>query len=251
MYTFIFNVYLLTIFLMLKNSDSNTVKVKPSNVGGLIKDTKTKPDQFKVSKLRDVAINAVVNTTNYYSTLKVLTYSIGAVMNLMLWFGINKDASVKHKHIQYMADDVSKYSNIPGKLRVYITPDDDTINAFTGTVSTSNPWVAVSSGLIKKLNDKEICHVIAHEVGHITHSDTHREIAKFSILQGICGALGLSPNVIKVANIVYYYFNRMLGQRREYLADYHAATIVGPQVSIDATKKVYKLNHEESISSKG
>lgn len=58
------------------------------------------------------------------------------------------------------------------------------VNAFATGPSRNHSLVAVSSGLLEKLEDKEIDGVLAHELSHITNGD----MVTMSLLQGLVNA---------------------------------------------------------------
>ena len=60
----------------------------------------------------------------------------------------------------------------------------DEINAFATGPSKSNSLVAVSTGLLNKMNDEEIEGVLAHEVAHIANGD----MVTMALLQGVLNA---------------------------------------------------------------
>ena len=280
---FAISVFTMIAFMFLSTADglTNIKQVKLQSPFKVERFFKNVSNRSNISKLRDIVIKAVLTTVSYYVTTMILLCFIATMKNIfmlwfgvsnivvigvsyyanvlvasyfyvtiknsfMLWFGVRKDAAIEYKHIQSMADDVSRYSSIPGKLRVYIA-NDSTINAHTGSILIRDPWIVINSGLVENLNNKEICGVIAHEVGHIKHSDVHREIIKLCLVQGICHLLDLSVKKQNFVLTLYRYFNRMLGHKQEYLADYHAAKIVGPRVAINVTKKIHRLHHKQTI----
>jgi heat shock protein HtpX len=59
--------------------------------------------------------------------------------------------------------------------------ESDETNAFATGPSRGSALVAVSSGLLQRMNEREIRGVLAHEIGHITNGD----MVTMTLLQGI------------------------------------------------------------------
>jgi heat shock protein HtpX len=75
--------------------------------------------------------------------------------------------------------------------------DSIDINAFATGPSKNNSLVAVSSGLLQRMNEKEIDGVLAHEVAHIANGD----MVTMTLIQGIVNAFAMFFSRI-LANIV-------------------------------------------------
>jgi len=144
------------------------------------------------------------------------------------------------------------------EVGVYDSPD---VNAFATGPSKSNSLVAVSTGLLRKMNRDEVDGVLGHEVAHIANGD----MVTMTLLQGIMNAIviflarivaniiasqGRSDNsgpnpflymatvfVLEVAfsflgMIVVNYFSRA----REYRADIGGAKVAGREKMINALR---------------
>ncbi|WP_448589152.1 zinc metalloprotease HtpX [Thermodesulfobium sp.] len=68
-----------------------------------------------------------------------------------------------------IVEELSYRANIP-KPRVYIT-DDPSPNAFATGRDSEHAAVAVTSGILRLLNARELKGVLGHEIGHIKHRD--------------------------------------------------------------------------------
>ncbi|MEN0059276.1 MAG: protease HtpX [Bdellovibrio sp.] len=71
------------------------------------------------------------------------------------------------------------------------------INAFATGPSKKNSLVAVSSGLLQRMNEKELDGVLAHEVAHIANGD----MVTMTLIQGIVNAFAMFFSRI-LANLV-------------------------------------------------
>ncbi|MEI8025593.1 MAG: protease HtpX [Pseudomonadota bacterium] len=84
---------------------------------------------------------------------------------------------------------VQRVYNLAGKaglskmpeVGIYESPE---VNAFATGPSRSNSLVAVSSGLLDRMNDDEVEGVLAHEIAHIANGD----MVTMTLLQGVVNA---------------------------------------------------------------
>jgi len=120
--------------------------------------------------------------------------------------------------------------------------------------------VAVTSELLKTLNDGEVEDVLGHELGHLKHRDV-QTMMFVSILPALFYYIGYSmmlssvfgrsdrkngsgAALIGVASLAIYsiltMFTLYLSRLREYFADHHSATIVdeGPSKLSEALAKI-------------
>lgn len=79
------------------------------------------------------------------------------------------DTDVKNREIFRAVENVAIVAGLP-RPRVYII-DDDSMNAFATGRSPRDASVALTRGLIKKLDNLELQGVIAHEMAHIGNRD--------------------------------------------------------------------------------
>jgi heat shock protein HtpX len=140
------------------------------------------------------------------------------------------------------------------------------VNAFATGYSQKNSLIAVSKGLLKRMNAKEIEGVLAHEISHITNGD----MVTMTLLQGIVNAF-----VMFLARVLAYilasrnrgsrnnfsYFSYMafvflfqfvfmifgsmgialFSRRREYRADRGGAILAGKDKMIEALNSLRVL----------
>ena len=79
------------------------------------------------------------------------------------------------------------------------------VNAFATGPTQSRSLIAVSTGLLQRLQDNEVKGVLGHEVSHIANGD----MVTMTLLQGVVNAF-----VMFLARVLAYVFSG-LGQRRE------------------------------------
>jgi heat shock protein HtpX len=92
-------------------------------------------------------------------------------------------------------------SHMP-EVVIYESPE---INAFATGPTQKRSLVAVSSGLLRRMSQKELEGVIAHEISHITNGD----MVTMTLLQGVINAF-----VMFLARVLAYIFSG-LGQQNQ------------------------------------
>lgn len=88
------------------------------------------------------------------------------------------------------------------QVGIYESPEP---NAFATGPSQSRSLVAVSTGLLRRMSQRELEGVIAHEISHITNGD----MVTMTLLQGVVNAF-----VMFLARILAYFFSG-LGKSRD------------------------------------
>jgi len=152
--------------------------------------------------------------------------------------------------------ELASRSNI-GMPEVAIFPSDD-MNAFATGMRKNSSLVAVSSGLLRKMNREKVKAVLAHEVAHVANGD----MVTLALIQGVVNTFvlflsrvightvdrvvfknerGHGPGfwittiiaemvLAILASIIVFYFSR----KREYRADSGASALVGKKPMIGA-----------------
>ena len=134
----------------------------------------------------------------YYSYLIFFSVFLGfggAIFSLMIskWMAKKMmgvqifDHNVSDPRLKNVLFKVHSYAKAAGlskmpEVGVYESPE---VNAFATGPSRSNSLVAVSSGLIQRMNDDEVDGVLAHEVAHIANGD----MVTMTLLQGVINAI--------------------------------------------------------------
>ncbi len=146
--------------------------------------------------------------------------------------------------------------------------ESDDINAFATGPSKNNSLVAVSSGLLRKMNQAEVEGVLAHEISHVANGD----MVTMTLVQGIVNAFGmflarvigffLSQSVDKdkqhvvrmISTIVLDILFSILGlfvvsyysRLREFRADKGAAQLTGKEKMIAALQRL-RVEYESAL----
>lgn len=168
---------------------------------------------------------------------------------------------------------LARQANLPKmpEVGIYESPD---INAFATGPSKSNSLVAVSTGLLSKMNDDEVEGVLAHEVAHIANGD----MVTMALVQGVMNAFVMffariaafalqqamrkDDDESPIGGLSYYlttivfemvfgflsmfvvaYFSRI----REYRADAGSAKLAGRDKMIKALRRLQQ-NYEQMAS---
>jgi len=156
--------------------------------------------------------------------------------------------------------------------RVYLIPEDAP-NAFATGRNPQNGIVAVTEGLLRMLDQREVAAVIAHELGHIKHRDT----LIMSVAATLAGALSMLANAamwsslfggqhssedeegghplagllgVLIAPLAATLVQMSISRSREFLADEAAARFTGnPLALAGALRKIAALSQRIPMES--
>lgn len=203
----------------------------------------------------------------------IIAVVIAAAMNLgSFWFSdkivlkmtkAQPLTSAQAPEIFAMTEKMAQKAGIP-MPKMYIV-NDPSPNAFATGRSPQHGVVAVNSGLLQLLNEKEVAGVIAHELGHIKHRDTLTmaivatmagmimilaDIARFSAIFGGLGGnsdrneggglIGLLVATL-VAPLAAVLIQMGISRAREYEADKIGAELAGtPDGLASALEKLHQ-----------
>lgn len=163
---------------------------------------------------------------------------------------------------------LARQAGLPKMPEVGIYESSD-MNAFATGPSKSNSLVAVSTGLLHRMNRDEVEGVLAHEVAHIANGD----MITMVLLQGMVNAFGmflsriisnilaglvdekkasmvrmLSTIVLDIVfNILGMFIVAYFSRRREYRADAGGAQYGGRDKMIHALEKLQKEMYPPSV----
>jgi len=196
----------------------------------------------------------------YYNSDKIAIASVRA-----------KKASREHyKQYHDLVEGLAIASGIP-KPKLYIMHSPN-INAFASGRNPENAVICVTTGLLEKLDKKEIEGVLAHELGHVANFDI-RYMTLVTVMVGLISIIaemflyslwfrggGDNKNVVFIligialaiiAPIVVKLVQFAISRKREYNADASAVKFTRyPQGLIGALTKIQKQNYPEKKVSK-
>lgn len=147
--------------------------------------------------------------------------------------------------------------------------ETDTVNAFAAGWNEKNAVIAVTRGLMEKLNRAELQAVIAHETGHVIHGDSKLTLyvgilanvivtftnifahIAFFMRNGNNPAANQARLLIIVLNLILPFITQILylylSRKREYMADAAAVQLTGDnQAMISALKKISGHHDEDA-----
>ncbi len=237
-------------------------------------------EQIRSNQIRSVALVIIMGIIllliGYFIGLYFLGSAIaGLVIALIVWgvmdlvalfqgdsiilrmSGARKISSQDHPRLYHVVEEMKIASGLEKMPDVYII-DDPALNAFSTGRSPDHAAVAITSGLLDKLNRDELQGVIGHEIGHIKNRDIRLMLLASILLGAIVilawyatrilffsgmaggrsrrsgsagGGGGLVMLIILVAGIILMILAPILAQliyfaisrKREYLADASSA----------------------------
>lgn len=150
-------------------------------------------------------------------------------------------------------------AELPTRPRLYVIPSA-TLNAFV-TGSPQNAFIAVTEGLLRKLDLREVAGVLAHEISHIHNNDmwvmgladTMSRLTQFMWFAGILLALMNIPDALVGDDVVSWWavlllflaptigslLQLALSRAREYDADLEGGSLTGdPSCLTAALQKI-------------
>lgn len=202
----------------------------------------------------------------------IMALVLGGAMNIGAWFFSDKIAiaamqgreitpeggpqvpgNVSSADLYAMVDELRRRAGLP-MPRVYICPHDAP-NAFATGRSPKKSAVAVTQGLLRLMDRREIEGVVAHELAHIKNRDTLTSciaatiagvlafVAQWFFLMGGGRREGGHPLlgfvVVIVAAVGAALIKAMISRSREFVADAHGARIAGsPEGLASALRKL-------------
>lgn len=212
---------------------------------------------------------AISQASGYGSSGVGVGLIIAGVMNFVAYYFSDRIVLAQTRAQKVSPQDSPEYFEIVSSLArkanlpmpaIYIIPDT-AMNAFATGRDAEHAAVAVTQGLLQRLNRDEIEGVIAHELSHVRNYDM-RLMSTVSILVGMLnilanmfwrsGLMGRSSSreesransiisiiLIMVTPIVGILIQLAISRQREYLADASAAELVGsPKGLISALQKL-------------
>jgi len=194
-----------------------------------------------------IGFSVVVNIISYWFSDKIAIRSSGA---------LPADPAL-HREFFQITQDLTRRANLP-MPKLYVIPDD-VPNAFATGRNRDHSAVAVTQGLLNRLNRDEVSGVIAHELAHIGNKDILL-MSVASIVAGLVamvadvlgrnalmgdddnrGALGFVAVMVSgiLAQLGAAMIVAAVSRRREFLADETGALITGnPNGLASALRKI-------------
>jgi heat shock protein HtpX len=201
---------------------------------------------------------------------------VAAVMNIgAYWFSdkivlrmyhAQEVSPLQAPELHAMVQDLAARADLP-MPRVYIIPEEAP-NAFATGRNPRNGVVAVTEGLLRILDRREVAAVIAHELGHIKHRDT----LIMAIAATFAGALSMLANAamfgslfggnqssedeeggsplagllgVLIAPIAATLVQMSISRAREFMADEAAARYTGTPLALaSALRKIEAWSRE-------
>jgi heat shock protein HtpX len=146
---------------------------------------------FLIQILFGVNVYELAGGNGYIIVFSLVWGMGGAFISLMLSKTMAKkmmgvqvvEENGQYAHLVRIVHQYAKQANLAKmpEVGIYQSPE---VNAFATGPSKSNSLVAISTGLLQRMDQDEVEGVIAHEVGHIANGD----MVSMTLLQGIINA---------------------------------------------------------------
>ena len=125
----------------------------------------------------------------------------------------------RNAHESWLVETVKRQAAQAGigmpEVAIYDAPD---MNAFATGMNRNSALVAVSTGLLRGMERKEVEAVLAHEISHVANGD----MVTLTLIQGVVNTF-----VMFLARVVGHFVDRvLLGNREGYGLGYYASVIV-------------------------
>lgn len=193
----------------------------------------------------------------------IIAFVVAGAMNFFAWFYSDKLAIAAMRGQEIGPDDEPRLYEMTRRLaeraglpmpRLFICPQDAP-NAFATGRNPRHAAVAVTTGLLRLLNDAEIEGVIAHELAHIKNRDTlismvaatvagvFSMLAQWAFFFGMGNRAGGNPlaviAVLILGAIGAAMIKMTISRAREFVADADGAKIAGsPHGLVNALQKL-------------
>lgn len=223
---------------------------------------------FVLERVFQVNLMEAIGGHGYLAVFSLVFGMGGAFISLLLSKKMAKsmmgvqivDGRGEYAELVNIVHRLAKQASLPGmpEVGIYHSPE---VNAFATGPSKSNSLVAVSTGLLQRMDKDEVEGVLAHEVAHIQNGD----MVTMTLIQGVVNAfvifisrvlanalaggddderpnpflyfaivIGLEIAFGLLGSIVVAYFSRV----REYRADRGGANLAGRDKMIRALQRL-------------
>jgi len=172
-----------------------------------------------------------------------------------------------------LASDVARRAGLKPPAHVFEIPTDE-LNAFAAGFGTADATVAVTSGLRRALTTTELEAVLAHEIGHIRHSDMRTSMHVAVAIAGLGGIYEIGRVLARsepssrsddddddsgsvaalgwglmaggvAARCAAHMLQLSMSRSAEYDADSVAAELCGSEAMISALRKIQRVADEK------
>jgi len=181
------------------------------------------------------------------------------------------------RRLHHVVEEIAIASGVPVP-EVYVLEQEPGINAFAAGYTPNDAAVAVTRGLLERLNRDELQGVIAHEFSHILNGDMRINIRLIGVLFGVmvlalmgqhmmhsarfsknskdAAPLMMISLVVVLVGYIGLFFGRLIkaavSRQREYLADAAAVQFTrNPAGIAGALKKIAVLSEGSALRSDG
>jgi predicted Zn-dependent protease len=97
-----------------------------------------------------------------------------------------------NNYVSELGDRLAAQSDRPNLPYTFQVVQDESINAF----ATMGGFVYVTTGLLKAVdNEAQLAGVMGHEIGHVVHKHSIRQMREVIIARGLAGAAGVDSNI--------------------------------------------------------
>jgi heat shock protein HtpX len=158
---------------------------------------------FAVSLLVSITISTLMSVLGIGNYISAAGLNYGSLMAFcLLWgmggsfitlliskplakwtMGVEIIEENSHRNLVLRVHHFAKLADLPSMPEVGVYESDE-LNAFATGRSKSSSLVAVSTGLLKRMDDEELDGVLAHEVAHIANGD----MVTMTLVQGVINA---------------------------------------------------------------
>lgn len=178
--------------------------------------------------------------------INLVSYLFSHKIVIAMYRGVPADPQ-RYRRLYEILDDLSSRAGLPKPPALYILPME-VPNAFATGRSPSTAVVAVTEGILARMNEQELAAVIAHELGHIKHWDMLVQ----TVVAAMAGAIMWLANIAKwgaifggrddddrggnifvvlivsaVASLAAMIIQLAISRSREYMADDFSAQLMG------------------------
>lgn len=188
----------------------------------------------------------------------IISYTLGSKM-IMAFAGAKPIEKRECPELYRAVENASIAAGLPKTPDIYII-EDHSLNAFATGTNPKNAKVAISRGLLGKLNKGELEAVMAHEIGHILNSDIKVMLVAITLVGAVqmVGEIMLrsgyasssdnkNANVLPIIGFLFVTVGALVGtltkfaisREREYLADATSAQLTSnPMALASALEKI-------------